>query len=72
MRLSPRNDGLTLLSWTVGFWRFLFDRGYRERTWAAFVAAGWGERTLMSIAAVVATLAGLTALAILLWIAFTI
>jgi hypothetical protein len=72
MRLSSRNDALGILGSVVSFWRFLFDRGYRKRTWSAFRAAGLMDRMLMSLYAVVATLAGLVALAIVLWIAFTI
>jgi hypothetical protein len=72
MRLTSRNDAFGVLGSVVAFWRFLFDRGYRERTWAAFRTAGLTDRMLMSLYALVATLSGLVALAIVLWIAFTI
>jgi hypothetical protein len=72
MRWSSRNDALGILGSVAAFWRFLFDRGYRRRTWAAFSAAGLMDRMLMSLYAVVAILSGLVALAIVLWIAFTL
>jgi hypothetical protein len=72
MRLSSRVDALDVLGSVVAFWRFLFDRGYRRRTWAAFRTAELMDRLLMILYAALATLSGLVALAIVLWIAFTI
>jgi hypothetical protein len=63
---------LGLFRSVVAFWRFLFDRGYRQRSWAAFRAADTMDRALMILYALVSVIAGLVALAIVLWIVATL
>jgi hypothetical protein len=47
---------LGLFRSVVAFWRFLFDRGYRQRSWAAFRAADTIDRALMILYAFVSVI----------------
>lgn len=70
----PRHvtDTIEIFGFIAAFWRFLLQPSYRRRAWASFLAAGTARRAGMLAEAGLAATFGLVALALVLWITFTI
>lgn len=66
--MADLGDAGEILRYTVGFWAFLFHRGYRNRTLRRWRDAGAGARGLMVLEGVVTTLIGLGLPLLLGWI----